>query len=550
MNAVANSVAIAQFSFCSYDSIRDQRSPKSSRTDGKGQVRFLISSTSQQWSPSGETDGSFFGLFSIRDYHLTTMRLPLPMRRISVALLMSLALSSSLGGCRKEGQGAAPAARVDANGPGVDLPSADPLVIEWQPLVAAAGRAVEVVTRIGRLVRDVLVREVAGLCRLDGWNQRRTIGYRERGWNLKRRTGPGRTRRLVLTFDDGPMKKKTPRILDLLAKHKVKATFFVVGRVIHSGSYRIVRRALKEGHTLANHSYHHLVDMHKHDRAAALIEAELELCQAMVDLALLAKSWRDFRALRIRMLGGKHFGIAKALPGAWPAIRARWKTILRERRPDGQSPHRMIFVRPPGGAPFSTRWSRHHRQRYALTLRRLGLINVMWDEDSGDSDRMLTVAERRDSDRLTDAILEGTKRGGVFLMHDRIGLGGFGQALRQLLKRKRLVVTDLPTAARAWYGCEAQTLSLVLQVLDVLGYRAPEPPTVKKPTAARPVVRKRRRRRRRVRKRRRRRRRVQRRTARRARPKRRTVQPRVRPRRRVRRPAERRPDQGLMPRRR
>lgn len=432
------------------------------------------------------------------DYHMSTMRLPIPMRRTSLALLLSLVLPSSQGGCRQERRDDARPS-VDAHSLDAAVPAADPLVIEWQPVVVAAGRAVAAAIRILAMLRAALVRDIAGLCRLDGWNQQRTIGYRERGWNLKRRTGPGRTRRLVLTFDDGPMKKKTPRILDLLAKHKVKATFFVVGRVIHAGSYRLVRRILKEGHTLANHSYHHLVDMHKHDQAAALIEAELELAQAMVDLALLAKSWRDFRALRIRMLGGKQFGFAKALPGAWPAIRTRWQTILRERSPDGQSPHRMIFVRPPGGAPFSTRWRRHHRRRYALTLRRLGLINVMWDEDSGDSDRMLTVAERRDSDRLIDAILEGTKRGGVFLMHDRIGLGGFGQALHQLLKRKRVVLTDLPTAARTWYGCEARTLSLVLQTLHVLGYRAPEPPAAKKPAAHKPVIRKRRRRRRRVR---------------------------------------------------
>jgi peptidoglycan/xylan/chitin deacetylase (PgdA/CDA1 family) len=419
------------------------------------------------------------------------------MRRAALALLLSLVVSSAPGGCRQEQRDAPRRDPVDARSPDAAVHPKDALAIEWRPVVKAVSRAVVAATRVGAALRAALVRDVAGLCRLDGWNQERTIGYRERGWRLKRRTGPARTRRLVLTFDDGPMKKKTPRILDLLAKHKVKATFFVVGRVIHAGTYRLVRRILKEGHTLANHSYHHLVDMHKHEQAAALIEAELELTQAMVDLALLARSWRDFRALRIRMVGGKQLGFAKALPAAWPAIRARWREILWERRPDGQSPHRMIFVRPPGGAPFSTRWRRHHRRQYARIIRKLGLINVMWDEDSGDSDTMLTSAERRDSDRLVDAILEGTKRGGVFLMHDRIGLGGFGQALRQVLARRRVVLIDLPAAARSWYGCEARTLSLVLQTLHALAYRAPEPPAAKN---HKPAVR--RRRQRRVRKRR------------------------------------------------
>lgn len=464
------------------------------------------------------------------------MSQPDVIRRTQLALSLNLILSFSLAACGQSQptpsrSQPAPMPRVDAA-----VEAADPLVIEWQPVVAAVSHGVHMVTRVVGLVRTTLVQEMAGLCRLDGWNKTRTTGYRERGWRLKKRTGPTRTRRLVLTFDDGPMKKKTPKILDLLAKHKVKATFFVVGRVIHAGTYRLVRRVLKEGHTLANHSYHHLVDMHKHKLAPALVEAELELAQAMVDLALLAKSWRDFRALRIRMLGGKKFGFAPKLPGAWPAIRARWKTILSERSPDGRSPHRMVFVRPPGGAPFSTRWRRHHRVQYARILRKLGLINIMWDEDSGDSDRMLSVAERRDSGRLVEAILDGTKRGGVFLMHDRIGLGGFGLALRKLLTRKRVVLTDLPTAARAWYGCEPRTLSLVLQTLYAADYRAPEPVVVAPKVATKPLVKKRRRKKRRLKRRRKRRRlrpRVRRHTA------------RKRPMRRARRRA-----QGLMPRRR
>ncbi len=424
-----------------------------------------------------------------------------------VAVSLVAAASLSLGGCREPRPGPAGGTEPGGDPRGAEgsaqvrTQPRDALVIEWQPIVEGVALAMAAGSRLTAVVGAALVRDLAGLCRLDGWNQTRTIGYRERAWELKRRTGPTRTRRLVLTFDDGPMKKKTPKILDLLAKYQVKATFFVVGRVIHAGTYRLVRRILKEGHILGNHSYHHLVDMHKRDQAAALIEAELELCQAMVDLALLATSWRDFRALRIRMLGSKKFGFARTLPGAWPAIRARWRAILRERRPDGLSPHRMVFVRPPGGAPFSTRWRRHHRQQYAQILRKLGLINVMWDSDSGDSDRMLTVAERRDPGRLTEAICEGTKRGGVFLMHDRIGLGGFGQALHRIVARKRVVITNLPAAASSWYGCEPRTLSLVLRTLHALNYRAPEPPAAKDSVAKRPVARKRLRRRNRLRRR-------------------------------------------------
>jgi peptidoglycan/xylan/chitin deacetylase (PgdA/CDA1 family) len=449
------------------------------------------------------TGRTIFAGIVIHDYYLHSMSLSLYKLRIPPTSAVLLIMATALGGCGERRPGTNETDPVDTRSHPVSaqIQPENELVLRWRPVVETVAEGATALSRLGAKLGAALIRDLAALCRLDGWNQQRTIGYRERAWELKRRTGPKRTRRLVLTFDDGPMKKKTPKILDLLAKHQVKATFFVVGRVIHAGTYRIVRRILKEGHTLANHSYHHLVDMHKHPRAADLIEAELELGQAMVDLALLARSWRDFRSLRIRMLGGKKFGFARTLPDAWPAIRARWHSILRERSPDGLSPHRMVFVRPPGGAPFSTRWRRHHREQYAQVLRKLGLINVMWDSDSGDSDRMLTVAERRDPGRLMDAILEGTKRGGVFLMHDRIGLGGFGQALRHIVTRKRVVITDLPAAAGSWYGCEPRTLSLVMQTLHALDYRAPRPPVTPGIVPRKPVVRKRRRRSRRVRKR-------------------------------------------------
>lgn len=59
-----------------------------------------------------------------------------------------------------------------------------------------------------------------------------------------------------LTFDDGPTKVATPKVLDILKKENVKATFFVIG-------YRVeefpdtVKRAYEEGHFIANHTYSH-----------------------------------------------------------------------------------------------------------------------------------------------------------------------------------------------------------------------------------------------------------------------------------------------------
>lgn len=67
----------------------------------------------------------------------------------------------------------------------------------------------------------------------------------------------GRIRRHVcLTFDDGPSPGHTPALLDLLADHKVPATFFLIGSKVAEHP-DIVRRIVAEGHKLGNHSFNH-----------------------------------------------------------------------------------------------------------------------------------------------------------------------------------------------------------------------------------------------------------------------------------------------------
>jgi len=61
---------------------------------------------------------------------------------------------------------------------------------------------------------------------------------------------------IALTFDDGPHKTLTPKLLDLLAAHHMKATFFVVGQNA-ADHPEILRRAVREGHEIANHSWSH-----------------------------------------------------------------------------------------------------------------------------------------------------------------------------------------------------------------------------------------------------------------------------------------------------
>jgi peptidoglycan/xylan/chitin deacetylase (PgdA/CDA1 family) len=61
---------------------------------------------------------------------------------------------------------------------------------------------------------------------------------------------------VAITFDDGPHATLTPKLLDMLAARKLKATFFVIGQ--NAVQYpEIMKRIVREGHELANHSWSH-----------------------------------------------------------------------------------------------------------------------------------------------------------------------------------------------------------------------------------------------------------------------------------------------------
>lgn len=61
---------------------------------------------------------------------------------------------------------------------------------------------------------------------------------------------------IAMTFDDGPSEKLTPKLLDILAAHHMKVTFFVLGECL-TANPEIVKRAAQEGHEIANHSWSH-----------------------------------------------------------------------------------------------------------------------------------------------------------------------------------------------------------------------------------------------------------------------------------------------------
>lgn len=66
----------------------------------------------------------------------------------------------------------------------------------------------------------------------------------------------GKSEEVFLTFDDGPNSPVTIKLLDLLDKYQVKATFFCIGKNLNSRK-DIGEEIVRRGHSLGNHSYNH-----------------------------------------------------------------------------------------------------------------------------------------------------------------------------------------------------------------------------------------------------------------------------------------------------
>jgi peptidoglycan/xylan/chitin deacetylase (PgdA/CDA1 family) len=69
-------------------------------------------------------------------------------------------------------------------------------------------------------------------------------------------TAPRRPGEIALTFDDGPNPEWTPKLLEILARHQVRATFFMLGKFA-AAQPELVRRVAAEGHLIGDHSWSH-----------------------------------------------------------------------------------------------------------------------------------------------------------------------------------------------------------------------------------------------------------------------------------------------------
>jgi peptidoglycan-N-acetylglucosamine deacetylase len=191
--------------------------------------------------------------------------------------------------------------------------------------------ATEVAACEGRLESVKVITEIAGGIALAGlatW-----AGF-ESMWPTMHAYGrsfiglPPGSRLLALTYDDGPNDPDTLKLMDVLAKHDVKATFFVLGRFVEQKP-EIVRALAAAGHVVGNHSW-------DHPRLIFASSAELERQVARTQAAVFEACGVTPTLFR-PPYGGRRPGTLQAVrtlglePVMWNVTCYDWKATSAER---------------------------------------------------------------------------------------------------------------------------------------------------------------------------------------------------------------------------
>lgn len=96
---------------------------------------------------------------------------------------------------------------------------------------------------------------------------------------------PSQKKVIALTFDDGPWPNSTVKILEILEKNKIKATFFWVGRYLQAhGS--IGKKVVNAGHAIGNHSWSHQYIKYSPERASQEIDKTTELIEKQTGVSV------------------------------------------------------------------------------------------------------------------------------------------------------------------------------------------------------------------------------------------------------------------------
>jgi peptidoglycan-N-acetylglucosamine deacetylase len=139
---------------------------------------------------------------------------------------------------------------------------------------------------------------------------------------------PRGAKQIALTYDDGPNDPHTLRLLEVLAKHDAKATFFLIGRFVEQRP-DIVRDVVKTGHVIGNHTFTHPNLIFEGNNET---RSQLERCTRAIEDSI-GQTPRLFRP----PFGGRRpgtLGIARSLclePIMWNITGYDWKVPPAER---------------------------------------------------------------------------------------------------------------------------------------------------------------------------------------------------------------------------
>tara|TARA_R110000850_G_scaffold199977_1_gene326158 strand:+ start:64617 stop:65276 length:660 start_codon:yes stop_codon:yes gene_type:complete len=176
--------------------------------------------------------------------------------------------------------------------------------------------------------------------------------YPKRRWSFTKEQ-----KDIYLTFDDGPIPRVTPWVLETLKAFDAKATFFCIGKNVLENP-EVFRKVLREGHTVGNHTQNHLNA--QNTKADSYIDNVLKAQQALEETAEEEHS--------------------KAL-------------------------QEQLLFRPPYGKLSSFK---------AKKLQHKGYKIVMWDVLSGDFDHTIT------QEKCLENVLKNTENGSIVIFHDSI----------------------------------------------------------------------------------------------------------------------------------
>lgn len=114
--------------------------------------------------------------------------------------------------------------------------------------------------------------------------------------------GDREVKTVYLTFDDGPTPLVTDFVLNELAVHRYKATFFLIGNSVKRQP-ELKNKVLQQGHQIGNHTYHHLNNW-KHSTAAYI--SDVKLAEEVIDSKLFRPPYGRIKkssARKLRALG-------------------------------------------------------------------------------------------------------------------------------------------------------------------------------------------------------------------------------------------------------